>query len=182
MTKPKTRRTRITKQDIARAREYLLKPPEKKPLEDTEPTPKAASGRWKGSIYCTPEGWAWITDLRLELVCLGRADEVLAILKNRKVDPEDVAEVLQAVEEYRGQKKTQSYHSATKNSAGGMNGHGAKLHRITFKENPQFLRLLDGLIQKGYGLPTMQRALRAKGYDVPYATLGRWAKKRKLAF
>jgi hypothetical protein len=66
-----------------------------------------------------------------------------------------------------------------KNGAVDNIGQAAKPHRITFKNNPQFLRLLDSLIRKGRGVPTIQSELRANGYDVPYATLGRWIRKHK---
>ena len=44
----------------------------------------------------------------------------------------------------------------------------------TFRKDPQFLASLDTLISKGYGVQTIQKKLKAKGYDVPYRTLGRW--------
>jgi hypothetical protein len=47
------------------------------------------------------------------------------------------------------------------------------------KKDPLFLASLDELISKGYGIRTIQGELKAKGYDVAYATLGRWVKKRR---
>lgn len=54
-------------------------------------------------------------------------------------------------------------------------------NRITFKDAPLFLSTLESLIAKGYGIPTIQNELRSKGYKVPYATLGRWVKKRRVS-
>lgn len=51
--------------------------------------------------------------------------------------------------------------------------------RIILKKDPLFLASLDELISKGYGIPTIQKELKAKGYDVAYATLGRWVKERR---
>jgi hypothetical protein len=179
--KTKTPRIRVTKLDIAKAREEILAQPKsvKQTIEKLDTEPKWGKDKYYGLVYCDSYGWAWITDLQLETICLGKTEEVTKVLKDRRVDTEDVAQVLQAVKEFQTEKKSQSYHLATKNGAGTVNGHGAKLHRITFKKNPQFLRLLDGLIKKGLGVPTIQRELRAKGYDVPYATLGRWVRKRR---
>lgn len=77
------------------------------------------------------------------------------------------------------EKKTQSYHLATKTGTGHISIPPAKSHRITFKKDPQFLASLDELISKGHGIPTTQKELKAKGYDVAYATLGRWVKERR---
>lgn len=75
--------------------------------------------------------------------------------------------------------KSQSYHLATNNSTPSMFGRKRKSHRINLKKDPLFLASLDDLISKGYGIPTIQKELRAKGYDIPYATLGRWVKKHR---
>ena len=181
IVKTKSRRIRVTKADIAKAREEILTPPKlvKQTIEKLDTEPKWGKDRPHGLVYCDSYGWAWIADLQLKNVCLGRTDEVIKVLKDRKVNTEDAAQVLQAIKEFQTEKKSQSYHLATENGAGGINGHVAKSHRITFKNNPQFLRLLDGLIKQGFGVPTIQRELRTKGYDVPYATLGRWIRKRK---
>jgi hypothetical protein len=45
-----------------------------------------------------------------------------------------------------------------------------KSHGITLKKDPLFLASLDELISKVYGIPTIQKELKAKGYNVAYAT------------
>jgi hypothetical protein len=49
------------------------------------------------------------------------------------------------------------------------------------KEDPLFLGSLDELISKEYGIPTIQKELKVKGYDVAYATLGRWVRERRAS-
>ena len=177
----KARRSRVTRLDIARAREEILAQPkpEKQTIEKLDTEPRWGKDKYYGLVYCDSYGSAWITDLQLETICLGRTEEVIKILKGRRVDAEDVAQVLQAIKEFRAEKKTQSYHLATRNGAVDNTGQAAKSHRITFKDSPQFLRLLDVLIKKGKGIPTIKRELKTKGYDVPYATLGRWIRKHR---
>ncbi len=179
----KTRRTRVTKLDIAKAREEILAQPklEKQTIEKLDTEPKWSKDKYYGLIYCDSYGWAWIADLKLENIPLGKTEEVIKILKDRQVDTEDVAQVLQAVQEFQAEKKNQSYHLDTRNGAVDNIGHAAKPHRITFKTNPQFLGLLDDLIKKGLGTPTIKRELKAEGYEVPYATLGRWIRKRRTS-
>jgi hypothetical protein len=177
----KVRRSRVTKLDIARAREEILTQPkpEKQTIEKLDTEPRWGKDRYYGLVYCDSYGYAWIADLQLDTIPLGKTEEVIKVLKDRRVDAEDVAQVLQAIKEFRQEKKNQSYHLATKKGAVGVAGHGAKSHRITFKDSPQFLRLLDVLIKKGKGIPTIKRELKTKGYDVPYATLGRWIRKHR---
>ena len=75
--------------------------------------------------------------------------------------------------------ESQSYHLATNNNTPSMVRRKRKTHRIILKKDPLFLAYLDELISKGYGIPTIQKELRRRGYDVPYATLGRWVRKRR---
>jgi hypothetical protein len=75
--------------------------------------------------------------------------------------------------------KSQSYHLATNSNTPCVLRRKRKSHRINLRKDRLFLAHLDKLIFKGYGIPTIQKELRAKGYPVPYATLGRWVKKRR---
>jgi hypothetical protein len=75
--------------------------------------------------------------------------------------------------------KSQSYHLATNNNTPSRVRQKRRSHRIILKKDPLFLASLDELISKGHGIPTTQKELKAKGYDVAYATLGRWVKERR---
>lgn len=75
--------------------------------------------------------------------------------------------------------ESQSYHLATNNNTPSMVRRKRKTNRINLKKDPLFLASLDELISKGYGIPTIQKELKARGYKVPYATLGRWVKERR---
>jgi hypothetical protein len=179
--KAKARRTRVTKIDIAKARQEILTKPkqDKQTIEKLDTEPKWGKDKYYGLVYCDSYGYAWIADLQLETICLGETKEVIKVIKYRQVDAEDVAQVLQAVKEFQTENRSQSYHLAMRNGAVDNIGQAARSHRISFKTNPQFLRVFDHLIKKGVGVPTIQKELRARGYDVPYATLGRWIQKRK---
>ena len=177
----KQRRTRVTKKDIETARQQLAK--EQKP---SKPKAKVEETRykkdfWYGLVYCDSNGHAWIADLDGEVkpVYLGKADEFIPYLKSKRIDGENVDMVLQATKEFWSEKKSQSYHLTTKNGTGHISIPPAKSYRITFKNDPLFLASLDELISQGYGIPTIQKELKAKGYDVAYATLGRRVKERR---
>jgi hypothetical protein len=75
--------------------------------------------------------------------------------------------------------ESQSYHLATNNHTPSMVRRKRRSHRIILKKDPLFLSSLDELIYKGYGIPTIQKELKTKGYNIAYATLGRWVKKRR---
>jgi len=176
----KQRRTRVTKKDIETVRQQLAKQPKpiKPKIERKEPRYK--KDFWYGSVYCDSNGYASIVGKELKGIWLGKTDEFIPYLKSRRIDGENVDRVSIAFQEFQAEKKSQSYHLATK---GGANHNSipppSKSVRITFKNNPLFLTSLDELISKGYGIPTIQKELRAKGYDVAYATLGRWVKERR---
>jgi len=87
--------------------------------------------------------------------------------------------VLQAIKEFQSEFESQSYHLAMESHATPISTPPASPNRITFKGDPHFLASLNELIAKGYGIPTIQKELKAKGYDVAYATLGRWVKERR---
>ena len=173
------KRVRITRRDIEKARQELaqVKEPVLTKPKVTGEKPKWGKGFWFGLVYCDSYGHAWIDNF--EPVYLGKTDEVIPYLRSKRIDGENVDIVLQAVKEFRTEKKSQSCHLATGNDATSMITPESNPNRATFKDNPRFLRLLDELISKGYGTPTIQKELREKGYDVPYRTLGRWVNKRK---
>jgi len=169
-------RVRITKAEIEKAKEKLL--------AGQKTTKKQKSVRtykdfWYGLVYCDHQGLAVIATQDDNACILGKTEEVIKVLKEKKADKEDTMSILRAIREFEEEKRSQSYHLATENSATGTIPLVQKSNRITFKNSPLFLRLLDSLIAKGMGIPTIQRELKAKGYDVPYATLGRWINKRK---
>ena len=175
------KRVRITRRDIEKARQELAQAPKGSP-----PKPKAEKEKarwrkdfWHGLVYCDSYGHAW-TD-NFEPVYLGQTEEIIPYLKSRGIDGENYNMVIEAAEEFRAEKKFPSCHPATKGDATPVKTSGASPNRATFKDNPRFLRLLDGLIAKGCGTPTIQKELREKGYDVPYRTLGRWVNGRKIS-
>lgn len=75
--------------------------------------------------------------------------------------------------------ESQSYHLATNNNTPSTLGQKRGSNRIILRKDPLFLAFLDELISKGYGIPTIQKELKARGYDVAYATLGRWVRQRR---
>ena len=174
------KRVRITRQDIEKARQELAQAP-----KDSPPKPKTREksqykkDSWYGNVYCDSNGYASVTGNGLEGIWLGKTGELIPYLKSRGIDGENYNMVIEAAEEFRTEKKSQSCHSATKDDATPVKTGGASPNRATFKDNPRFLASLDSLIVKGYGTPTIQKELREKGYDVPYRTLGRWVNKRK---
>ena len=179
----KTKRTRVTRDDIAKAREELLNQTAtatdavESPVEERIP-----SGRWHGLVYCEPYSGAWIAtfkDGEAVNVYLGEEKEVLRILRASDVNLDDPLAVLNTINQFRREKETASYHLRSENDGGAISIPSAKPHRIIFKNAPSFLALLDALIAEGAGVPTIRKRLREKGYNVPYATLGRWIKKRK---
>jgi len=176
----KTKRVRITKEEIEKARQGLLAQDEKPVRARTEKErPKWQKDSWYGLVYCDSYGHAWITGKQFKSVHLGKTDELIPYLKSRGIDGENVDSVLIAAEEFRSEKETPSCHLATKNDEGGINTSVENSNRATFRDNPQFLSLLDALIDKGYGIPTIQQRLKGRGYNVAYRTLGRWVNKRK---
>jgi hypothetical protein len=180
----KQRHTRVTKKDIETVRQQLAKEPKPvKPKIERE-APRYKKDFWYGLVYCDSNGWASIVgrtspEGAFEGVWLGKTDEIIPYLKSKRIDGENVDMVLQAAKEFWSEKKSQSYHLATKGGANHNSIPPQKSYRIILKKDPLFLASLDELISKGYGIPTIQKELKAKGYDVAYATLGRWVKKRR---
>jgi hypothetical protein len=75
--------------------------------------------------------------------------------------------------------KSQSYHLATNNNTPSRVRRKRKPPRIILKKDSLFLASLEELITREYGIPTIQKELKARGYEVAYATLGRWVKERR---
>ena len=175
----KPKRIRVTRKDIESAKRELLEQPKPiRPKVEVE-GPRYKKDFWYGLVYCDSNGYALIVGDELKGIWLGKTGEFIPYLKSRRIDGENVDMVLQAAKEFWSEKKSQSYHLATKGGANHNSIPPSKSHRITFRNDPQFLRLLEHLISKGYGIPTIQKELKAKGYDVAYATLGRWVKKHR---
>ena len=91
----KARRSKVTKADIAKAREDTLAQPKpvKQTIEKMDTQPKWGKDFWLSSIY--PDnygddiyfdsyGLAWGTDTNLESKCVGKTKDVLAIVKSEK--------------------------------------------------------------------------------------------------
>jgi len=181
---PKIRkRIRVTKDEIARAREEILSETatETSALEHM-PEERIPSGRWHGLVYSEPYSGAWIAtfkDSEAVNVYLGEEKEVLRILRASGVNLDDPLAVLNTINQFRREKETASYHLRSGNAGERRPIPPANAHRIIFKNDSSFLALLDALIGEGAGVPTIRKRLREKGYDVPYATLGRWVQKRK---
>lgn len=180
----KQRRTRVTKKDIETARRELLKQPKPIRPKVEQEAPRYKKDFWYGLVYCDSNGWASIVgktspEGAFEGVWLGKTDEIIPYLKSKRVDGENVDMVLQAAKEFWSEKKSQSYHLATNNNTPSRVRQKKGSHRINLKKDPLFLASLDELISKGYGIPTIKKELKAKGYDIPYATLGRWVKERR---
>ncbi len=134
---------------------------------------------WYGLVYIDSNGYASIVGNDSQGIWLGRADEIIPYLKKRGIDGKNIDNVLIAVKEFRSEQENQSCHLARENDTISVSIPPEKPNRATFRKDPLFLSLLDGLIAKGYGLPTIQKELKAKGFDVPYRTLGRWIKKHR---
>lgn len=84
--------------------------------------------------------------------------------------------------------KSQSCHSATKNPQPYISIPPQKLNRATFEDNAQILAsqrlffkkdqnllaLLESLVKRDIGTPTIRQELNEAGYNIPYRTVGRW--------
>ena len=180
----KQKRIRVTRGNIEAARQQLAKQPKLIKPKIEQEAPRYKKDFWYGLVYCDSNGYASIVGNQssegvLEGVWLGKTDEFIPYLKSRRIDGENVDMVLQAAKEFWSEKKSQSCHLATKNGTGHISIPPAKPHRATLLKDPHFLSLLDSLISEGHGIPTIQKELKNRGYDVPYRTLGRWVNKRK---
>jgi len=96
----KVRRSRITKVDIARAREEILAQPkpEKQTIEKLDAEPKWGKDFWLSDrfpdnygddIYFDSYGLAWGLETNLETCCLGKTEKVLAIIKGEEAIPDN---------------------------------------------------------------------------------------------
>lgn len=100
VTKTKARRTRVSKADIAKAREQILIKPVlvKQTIEKTDTQPKRKKDFWLSTlypdnygddIYFSGDGLAWGTDANLESLCVGETENVLAIIRGEKPIPDN---------------------------------------------------------------------------------------------
>ena len=175
----KTRRVRVTRQDIEKAREELSKQPKPiKPKAEGE-KPRHKKDFWYGLVYCDSYGHAWIDNFKS--VYLGKTDELIPYLKSKRIDGENVDMVLQAAKEFQSEFESHSCHLATRNRITPIRVPSEKPIVATFKKNPQFLRLLERLISQGKGIRVIHSELKGKGYRVPTRTLGRWIKRYRDA-
>lgn len=155
---------------------------------------------WYGLVYCDANGYASIIGPEGSGIWLGKSSEIIPYLKSRGIDGENVNSVFQAAEELQAEQKedqknqeipakaknkkprlskTQSCHSATKKPQRYISIPPQKTHRATFlekslKNNTKLLKLLESLVKRDIGIPTIHRELNEQGYAVPYRTVGRW--------
>jgi len=172
-----------------------------KAKKDAKKATRQGKRDWYGLVYCDSYGWCWIADFEngeVKDICLGRTEEFIPYLRERRIDGENVTGVLMASQEFSAEKKseksppaeskTQSCHLDTKNCKGYIIDQGEKLNRATFSKNTpkndeKLSAILETLIKKDYGIPTIQRELVNQGYRIPYRTLGRWvAQARSIPF
>lgn len=154
-------RVRITRREIEKAREQLLQEESSK-AKSISRERKYAKDAWRDGIYFDSYGWAWGLNENLRTICLGRTKDVL---KRRS--------------SFASENESYSCHSKLKTDAAGISSGGAKFVVATFKKDPRFLRLLEHLISKGYGIRAIRSELKAKGCEIPLRTLGRWIKQQR---
>lgn len=154
-------RVRITRHEIEKAREQLLSEESSK-AKSISRERKYAKDFWRDGIYFDSHGWAWGLNENLRTICLGKTEQVL---KRGSSFPRE--------------KENHSCHSKLKTDAAGISSGGAKFVVATFKKDPRFLRLLEHLISKGYGIRAVRSELKTKGYEIPLRTLGRWIKQQR---
>jgi len=162
------KRIRLTRAEIQNARQQLLSQTKgeaaaKHKVTSTEP--KYPKDFWHDGIYCDSYGWAWGLDEHLETVCLGRTEN-LAASKN----------------DFRGRTKiivANTHEIVANQNHPSLFIPPSKSIVATFKKDPRFLRLLERPISQGLGIRAIRSELKAKGYEVPLRTLGRWIKQHK---
>ncbi len=173
-------RIRITKAEIEKARNEILSASSRTTAKKAKPKwERKYNNFWWGVLYCDHQGLAIIATPKDNDRILGKTEEILPMLKSRKVNKEDPQDIIKAVQQFQAENKNSSCHIASGKTLAGITTTPPKSNRATFKDNPAFLSILASLLTKGYGLPTIQSELKAKGYPVPYRTLGRWVQKRK---
>ena len=181
-------RVRVTKVDIAKAREELLSQPKVKRTKETQS--QYIRDKWLGVIYCDSYGLSWVADKSLKTVCVGRTDELLKAVQQNKIDVKNTIELFIFLKQFQTEKKNPKpaleisgfdmCHSASSPAEDGITA-VEKSICATFITDPKFLKLIDNLISEDFGILTIQSRLKRKGYEVPYRTLGRWVKGRKVA-
>lgn len=155
------KRIRLTKAEIEKARQVLLREESSK-SKSIPRERKYGKDFWRDGVYFDSYDWCWGLDENLNSVCLGRTKDVL---KRESSFPSE--------------KENHSCHSKLKNDAPSISGGGAKSIVATYRKDPRFLKLLEHLISKGYGIRAVRSELKAKGYEIPLRTLGRWIKQQQ---
>ena len=131
MLQTKRKRIRITRNEIAKARESLGQ--EQRPRRKESPPSKRPKGFWQDGTYCDGFGWAWGLDENLDSVCLGRTEQVI---KGENAFP--------------WESNSHSCHSGVRNPSTPMLGKGAKSIVATFKKDPRFLGFWGFLFLKSW--------------------------------
>jgi len=156
------KRIRLTRAEIDKARQELLKEGASKSKSILRERRYSKDYWWRGSIYCDSYGWAWGLNGSLCTISLGRTEQVLK--------PES---------SFPREKENRSCHSKLKTDAPGISGGGVKPIVATYRKDSRFLKNLEHLISKGYGIRAIRSELKARGYDIPLRTLGRWIKQQR---
>jgi len=165
MLKTQTKRIRLTRAEIQKAKQQLLEQAEEKTTTKQKPTatePKYPKDFWRDGVYCDSYGWSWGLAENLSTICLGRTKDVL---KRQRSFPSE--------------NESHSCHSKLKNDRPSISSGDRRFVVANLKNNPRFLKILRQLISKGFGIRAIRSELRAKGYEIPLRTLARWIKKRK---
>ena len=155
------KRIRLTKAEVDAARQKLLQGQSSKPKSISSER-KYRKDFWRDGLYRDSYGWAWGLNENLNTVCLGRAERILK--------PES---------SFRRKKGKHSCHSKLKTGAPDISGGSAKPIVATYRKDSGFLKNLEHLISKGYGVRAIRSELKARGYEIPLRTLGRWIKQQR---
>ena len=162
------KRVRITKSEVEKARQRLLDQPKEEARtrhKSASADPKYPKDFWHDGIYCDSYGWAWGLDEKLNSVCLGKTENLLAFENDfRGKSKIIVANTLKVVA---NQGHSSPFMPPSKSIV------------ATFKKDPRFLRLLKRLISESLGIRAIRSELRVKGYEIPLRTLARWIKQHK---
>jgi hypothetical protein len=157
----RAKRIRLTKAEIEKARQVLLREESSKSTSIPRER-KYRKDFWRDGLYFDSYDWCWGLDENLSNVCLGRTKDVL-----------------KRESSFRREKENHSCHSKLKNDAPGISSGGAKSIVATYRKDPRFLKLLQYLISKGHGIRAIHSELKAKRYQIPVRTLGRWVKQQR---
>jgi len=177
----KTKRIRITRKEKEQAKQSIKKEREKAAKSKPIPSEPKKYGKetWHGGIYCDSYGKCCGLDSNLGTIPLGKIEDVLAAIEGKDIDTHDGEAVLAAIREFRSGKDFHSCHSKLKNRRPRISPRGKKSIVATLKKDPDFVRLLEHLISQNLGIRAIHSELKARRYEIPMRTLGRWVRQRR---